>query len=206
MADRGERKGATPQGGARSRPDERRARLTGDLPGEQAFMAEFPGGDLLSVMATRALERVAGSINMGIAQVWREHGVSHAAGNALSVIEGVGRPMTPGEISEAMHTTSGSITSLIDTLVKKGLVHRMDHADDRRKVLVDITEAGQDLLDSALPSVVLLARDQQAGLTDAERRRLFDLLEKLHDSIAAVDLTNLPTGTRHRPDRLTREG
>ena len=204
MADRRDPKDATSRGGVRPRPGDGRARLTGNLPAEAAFAAEYPGGDLLSAMVTRALERVAASINSGIAQVWREHGISHAAGNALSVIEGAARPMTPGEISEAMHTTSGSITSLIDTLVKNGLVRRMEHADDRRKVLVDITETGQAVLDAALPSVVLRVTEMQAGLSEAERRRLFALIEKLHASIDSLELDTLPIGTRHRPGHLTR--
>jgi DNA-binding MarR family transcriptional regulator len=204
MADRADPMNATPGGGVQPRPGEGGTRLTGDLPAEAAFAAEYPGGDLFSAMLARALERVAASVNVGIAQVWRQHGLSHAAGNALAVIEGSARPMTPGEISAAMHTTSGSITSLIDTLVKRGLVRRMDHAEDRRKVLVEITEAGQALLDAALPSVVLRVRDLQAGLTEAERRQLFALIEKLHESIGTLDLSTVPVGTRHRPDRLTR--
>jgi DNA-binding MarR family transcriptional regulator len=122
----------------------------------------------------------------------------------LAVIEGNDRPMTAGEISAAMHTTSGSITSLIDTLVKRNLVRRMDDADDRRKVLVEITSAGQELLDEALPSVVLRVRDLLAGLSVADRRQMFALIEQLHSTIDRVDLTTVPVGTRRRPDRVSR--
>ena len=204
MADRTDPADVTRGGGVLPRSSERRTRLTGDLPAEEAFAAEYPGGDLLSAMLVRALERVAGSVNVGIAQVWRQYGLSHAAGNALAVIEGSARAMTPGEISAAMHTTSGSITSLIDTLAKRGLVRRAAHSEDLRKVLVEITEAGQALLDQALPSVVLRVRDLHAGLTEADRRQMFGLIEKLHDSMGTLDLSTVPAGTRHRPERLTR--
>jgi DNA-binding MarR family transcriptional regulator len=196
--------GATPAGGAPARPDPDRVRLTGELPGAEAFEAEYPGADLLSSMLARAIERLAETVSAAIAQVWRAHGLSHAAGNALAVIEGAGQAITPGEISDAMHVTSGSITSLLDTLEKRGLVQRASHAEDRRKVLVDITPEGQALLDAALPSIQLVARRLGAGITDADRRRLFALIEKLHTSIASIDPTELPTGTRHRPDRLSR--
>lgn len=193
------------RGGVRPRQDEKQARLVGDLPAEEAFAAEYPGGDLLAVQLARALEHLAGSVTTAVAQVWREHGLSHAAGQALAVIEGADRPLTPGEISAAMHITSGSMTSLIDTLVKNGLVRRTGHAEDRRKVLVEITPAGQACLDGALPSVVLRARDLQTGLTVAERRQLFELLGRWYDSLADIDLTTVPVGTRHRPERLTRD-
>lgn len=205
MAARRDPTNATRAGGVRPRPDEKQARLVGDLPAEAAFAAEYPGGDLLAVQLARALEHLAGSVSAAVAQVWREHGLSHAAGNALAVIEGADRPLTPGEISAAMHITSGSMTSLIDTLVKKGLVRRTEHADDRRKVLVEITSAGRTCLDEALPSVVLRARDLQTGLTKTERRQLFELLGRWYDSLGDVDLTTVPVGTRHRPARLTRD-
>jgi DNA-binding MarR family transcriptional regulator len=149
-------------------------------------------------MLVRAVERLSEAISASIAKVWRAHGISHAAGNALAVIEGAGRAMTPGEVSQAMHVTSGSITSLVDTLEKRGLVGRAS------KVLIDITPEGQALLDRALPSIQLVVGQLVAGLSDADRRRMFALVEKLHTSIVAADLIVIPTGTRHRPPRLSR--
>jgi DNA-binding MarR family transcriptional regulator len=196
--------GATPTGGARARPAPDRTRLTGDLPGAAAFAEEFPGADLMSAMLARSVERLAEAVSASVAKVWRAHGISHAAGNALAVIEGAGRAMTPGEVSDAMHVTSGSVTSLLDTLEKRGLVQRASHTEDRRKVLVDITREGQALLDSALPSIQLVIARIVAGLSDAERRRMFSLVEKLYASVTSTDLTEIPTGPRHRPDRLSR--
>jgi DNA-binding MarR family transcriptional regulator len=196
--------GATRSGGTPARPAADRVRLTGDLPGAAAFEQEYPGADLLSTMLVRAVERLSEAISASIAKVWRAHGISHAAGNALAVIEGAGRAMTPGEVSQAMHVTSGSITSLVDTLEKRGLVGRASHAEDRRKVLIDITPEGQALLDRALPSIQLVVGQLVAGLSDADRRRMFALVEKLHTSIVAADLIVIPTGTRHRPPRLSR--
>ncbi|MEI7547499.1 MAG: MarR family transcriptional regulator [Actinomycetota bacterium] len=173
----------------------------GLLPGEREFRQEFPGADLTSSMLARSAERFGTAVDAAVSAVWRAHGLSHAAGNALAVIEGAHGPTTPGAISAAMHITSGSITSLLDTLQKRALVERTSHADDRRKVSVVITDAGSVLLDEALPAIQLLVRTAFDGLTAQERTQLLGLIQKAFESVTALDLANIPSGTRHRPAR-----
>ena len=106
----------------------------------------------------------------------RQFGLSHAALNALAVIEGAGEPMLTGEVAARMHVTSGSVTSVLDNLEKKGFVVRSNDPSDRRRVLVDITPAAQAVLDAlavvqaglaALPAepVEPKPRRRPAGLT-----------------------------------------
>ncbi len=54
-------------------------------------------------------------------------------------------------IAERLLTTTGSMTSLLDTLEKRGLIRRLPHPDDRRKLLVDITPAAQRSSTSSYP-------------------------------------------------------
>jgi len=98
-----------------------------------------------------------------------------------------------------MHITSGSITSLTDTLERRGLVERSSSPDDRRKVLVSITPDGCDLLDEALPAIQLVVRRLLGGLSGAERSQLLELVLRAYDSVAGADLDNLPAGRRNRP-------
>lgn len=122
-----------------------------------------------------------------IGEVFAEYGLSHAAGNALAVIEGAGRPLTAGEIGAAVHITSGSITSLVDTLESKGLARRFADPDDRRKVLIDVTPEGEALLDEALPRVQVRARQLMDGLSPAEQRRFIALLERVAENARSLD-------------------
>ncbi len=164
-------------------------------------MKEFPGAELASSMLARSLERLGQAVATSVSAVWRQHGLSHAAGNALAVIEGAHGSVTPGEISASMHITSGSITSLLDTLEKKHLIRRDSHADDRRKVSVTITTAGTDLLDAALPAIQMLVKQAFSDFTASERAELLGLVAKAYTAVTALDLTDLPTGTRNRPPR-----
>jgi DNA-binding MarR family transcriptional regulator len=57
-----------------------------------------------------------------------------------------GRPFK--ELAEALACRRATITGIVDTLEKKGLVRRAVHPHDRRSTLAWLTEAGQRLLDS----------------------------------------------------------
>ena len=90
-----------------------------------AFEQEYPGASWLSAQVFRELEVVGGLAQALVASVARRHGLSHAALNALAVIEGNGRPMTAGAVGAHMHITSGTTTSVLDTLERNGYVERL---------------------------------------------------------------------------------
>ena len=113
------------------------------------------------------------------------------------MIEGAGVALEPSVVAERLLITTGSMTSLLDTLERRGLVVRKPHPDDRRKLLVDVTSEALTILDQILPS--LHQREKSiisSALTEVEQRRLLDLLARIQR--AAVDRTN------DEPDRAAR--
>lgn len=132
--------------------------------------------------------------------------VSPTAGMVLATVEGSGGALEPGVIAERLIVTSASVTSLIDTLEKRGLVQRRPHPDDRRKVLVELTDQGQDVLDRLLPGCHQTEREVLSVLTPEEQRRLLRLLTKVQrraTDIAAAPVPEL-NGPRQKPARLQR--
>ena len=122
-------------------------------PEADAFEYEYPGASWLASRAIRQLEVVGGQAEELVAMVARRYGLSHAALNALAVVEGAGGPMPTGEISARMHITTGTMTSVLDTLERNGYIKRIADPNDRRRVLVDITPDAQSVLDEMLPEV-----------------------------------------------------
>lgn len=125
---------------------------------------------------------------------------------ALAVIEGAGEPLEPSVIAERLIITSGSMTSMLDTLEKRGLVRRMPHPGDRRKLLVDVTDEAVSILDQLLPS--LHRRERQvvdAALTTDEQRTLLVLLAKVQRAGQAegADLV-VRRGVRRKPTKARR--
>ena len=134
----------------------------------------------------------------------RRYGLSHAALNALAVIEGEAQPMLTGEVAARMHITSGTVTSLLDNLERKGYVVRSSDRDDRRRVLVDITPAAQAVLDEALPAIQVLNTKIVERLSIEQQQALLDTLEEIRQAVLALpaDLPSAPP--RVRPEHLTR--
>jgi len=134
----------------------------------------------------------------------RQFGLSHAALNALAVIEGAGEPMLTGEVAARMHVTSGSVTSVLDNLEKKGFVVRSNDPTDRRRVLVDITPAAQAVLDELLPRIARNNDVLTAGLDDAQLQAVVDALAIVQAGVAGLPSEPPEPKPRRRPARLTR--
>ncbi len=128
----------------------------------------------------------------------RRHGLSPAARQALMVLDGRGGPMSPGAVAGLLLVTPASITSLFDTLERRGLVTRRPDPDDRRRVQVEVTEAGRVLVDQFVPEAVALSAAVMAGLTEPERSTLVRLLAKVQAAPADLDGDAIVSGARPR--------
>jgi DNA-binding MarR family transcriptional regulator len=143
-------------------------------------------------------------VESAIGAVCRRHGLSHAALNALAVIEGEGTPMLTGEVAARMHVTSGTVTSLLDNLERKKYVSRTSDPDDRRRVLVDITPAAQAVLDETLPEVQQVARLLFERVGVQRQQQLLDILDDIRRAAEGIPDELPPAEPRRRPKRLTR--
>jgi DNA-binding MarR family transcriptional regulator len=75
------------------------------------------------------------------------------------------------------------MTNRLDRLEKAGLIARGPHPEDRRGVIVQLTEKGRALIDEAVTAHVENEHQVLAGLTREEQDRLAELLEKLIRSV-----------------------
>ena len=169
-----------------------------------AFEMEFPGASWLSAQVFRNLEVVGGHAEALIASVARRHGLSHAALNALAVIEGNGAPMTAGAIGAHMHITGGTMTSVLDTLERNGYIRRLTDPDYRRRFLVDVTPEAQAVLNRLLPEVVQTTTVVMTGIDDTESLRVPGHPRSIRDAIAAAPDDLPPPTPRRTPRNLKR--
>ena len=174
---------------------------------EPDFDAEYPGADILStecaINLVRAGEMVVGEINR---RLKADFNLSSSAGIVLAIIDGAGGPVSPTDIAERATITSGSVTSMLDTLEKRGFITRIPHPTDRRRLLVALTDAGRDAVDTFLPGVYQLQKDLMAPLSRAERQQLLALVAKVQASARGIAARPAPPlgGVRNVPARLGR--
>lgn len=122
-----------------------------------------------------------------MAAVERRHGLSNAAAQTLAIIEGAGEALAPSVIADRLMITTGSMTSLLDTLERRGLVQRQPHPSDRRRLLVQLTHEGQALVDTFLPEIVAVQTELVAGMSEADRAAVVHLSERLAKAATTID-------------------
>src|SRR5690242_4034087 len=128
---------------------------------------------------------------MALARQMRRHRPDH--GVTLSQLEVLGEVSrtgvsTPAELAGRMHVRVQSLTDAINDLMSRGLVSRRPDPHDRRRQLVELTDAG----------TALLARDRaerDAWLHTQMRENLTDLEFGLLMLVAPV-LSKLAGGER----------
>jgi DNA-binding MarR family transcriptional regulator len=94
-------------------------------------------------------------------------------------MEGVSNPQTPAELAEKAGVARATMTGLVDTLERDGLVTRKHNSGDRRMMLIHLTPKGQATLEEMLPGHFKQMATQMAALTLPERKTLVQLLAKL---------------------------
>ena len=150
-------------------------------------MQEFPDlGE--SANATMLLLVRSGEAFLALAdRALRHHRLSRGGRQALAVLDGAGGPLSPTAIAERLLVTTASVTSLLDTLERRGLLERTADPDDRRRLLVALTEAGRVVVDQFLPEVVALQTAAMTNLSEPQRRQLSHLLGLVENGMATID-------------------
>lgn len=176
-----------------------------DRAARQAFETEFPGASASANAVVRALI-TASSLLLGVmAEVERRHGLSNAGAQTLAIIEGAGEPLAPSVIAERLMVTTGSMTSLLDTLERRHLVRRQAHPSDRRRLLVHLTDEGEALVDTFLPEIVAVQTALVAELSEADRAAAVQLSERLAAAARTIDVVHVAAQAKPRlkrtPDR-----
>jgi DNA-binding MarR family transcriptional regulator len=111
------------------------------------------------------------------------HGVSGSKLAILGWLYRSGAPITARELAHLERLQPQSLTRIIAELDEQGLISRAQDETDRRQILIEITQAGKDLLvHDAVRQDRWLAEIMAAKLTPAEREILSiagELLDKL---------------------------
>lgn len=117
-----------------------------------------------------------------VSQTALDHfGVNEGEGNVLAALRRSGPPyaLTPTELYRSLLLSSGAMTNRIDRLEEQGYVVRERDADDRRRILVRLTDSGRELIDRAMDAhVSALAAELETALGPDERDDLADLLRQ----------------------------
>jgi len=105
--------------------------------------------------------------------------LSASASQILTTLEGAGEPLPPYVIAKRLLVTTATMTTLLDTLERRGFVRRTPHPGDQRKLLIDITDAGREVVDALLPRIHAGNQEIFVVLAEEEREVFIRVLARL---------------------------
>jgi DNA-binding MarR family transcriptional regulator len=147
------------------------------------FLAEhdLPGVDL---EVEGIVERIQGLrrrfARMGD-ETLKEHGLGESEWKLLNHLRLAGEPFqrSPGKLAKRAELSTGAMTNRLDRMEESGLVRRLPDPEDRRGVLVELTEEGHRVWEQALGAQAAKESLIAAALDKEERRQLNVLLRGL---------------------------
>ncbi len=136
-----------------------------------------PLGTLLSILTSyEVLERYLEVELM-------RYGVSLIKFHIMSTLYKNGGEMTPSEIGQSVFRANNSITAVINTLEKQGVVRREPSMDDRRSVKVVITDKGWKEANRLSPIAQELSREALSCIDKEQIEVLVDIMRTIRESL-----------------------
>ncbi len=153
-----------------------------------AFETEWPGASRLATECVLNLWVLASQIEAASQPSVRDAGLgSMASFNVLTILHGAGEPLPPSVISERMMVTRGTMTGILDTLERRGLIRVTGHPADGRMRLVEITPPAFDKVIAYRKRVHAAERRLLAALPKTRQAGLLKAIARLQ--MAAAELT-----------------
>lgn len=103
--------------------------------------------------------------------------------NDMHVIEAVGieEPRNMSSVAKSLSVTVGTLTISVNNLVKKGYIHRVRSNEDRRVVLISLTDKGKKAFNHHKKFHEDMIQSLIAGLSEKEISTLVTALSNLKD-------------------------
>jgi DNA-binding MarR family transcriptional regulator len=144
------------------------------------FSEQYPGFDHSTIRMIAALSntyRILRSVMERAFSIYRITPQSMDVLFALYVMKG--RDCLLGEIGELLMVSPANITGLVEGLVKKGLVNRMEDPGDRRKRLTELTPRGIAFMETIIPASAGFMQEVFASVTPEDRQQLCRRLDQI---------------------------
>lgn len=107
------------------------------------------------------------SASRGAMGAWLDIDITMPQAKVLLTLLTDGR-LRMGELASALDASLPTVTGIVDRLVEKGLVRRLDDPHDRRVVLCELSEAGRRMIGGVWDMGLRRVRELLLHMTDEE--------------------------------------
>jgi len=147
---------------------------------EGGFEAAWPGADALATELAINLMVLSGQLQAFAEAECARHGVpSPAAFNVLTILHGAGEPLPPSVIAARMFVARPTMTGVVRSLARRGLVRVRQHPVDGRMSLVELTATGDQAVRLMRPELHAAEKHWMSCLTRQQQDQLRQILAAL---------------------------
>ena len=137
--------------------------------------------------AVLRLMRVGNDLQAAVGAHIQEHGISMARFDILAhLLRADDHQLTPSVLADRAGVTRATVTGLIDGLEKSLWVRREVHPNDRRSVIVELTEEGIAFLRGILPDHAEYITRMVRDIPDEDLLQLERTLARLEKNLEAL--------------------
>jgi DNA-binding MarR family transcriptional regulator len=137
------------------------------------------------LQVTARLSRVGPLLAKRQEEVFSRFGLNRGEVGALSALRIAGPPhrLSPTRLGRGLMLSSAGMTSRLDRLERRGFVRRLPDPDDRRGVIVELTDQGLEVVDAAVAAITISDRQLLERFDPEELAHLERLVRKLLGSL-----------------------
>lgn len=146
---------------------------------------EMPRVDTSPMEVVGRARRITLALRPEIEAVFARHGLDAGEFDVLGSLRRSGPPfrLRPTELYKVLMISSGGLTDRLARLEAQGLVRRIPSPEDRRSLMVELTDAGRAKAEAAIAEDMAVEKARLEVLTKDEQAQLAALLRKLALSI-----------------------
>jgi len=137
------------------------------------------GAPVQDIVLVRLIKHLSAQLGSHIGRIVRPIGLNEVGFRTLMMLYANAEGVHPSELSEASSETRTNTTRICDELERKGLLRRRPSVEDRRKVVLELTRRGENLIERVLPHVWRGLEHFSQALSAKEKKELERLMKKL---------------------------
>jgi DNA-binding MarR family transcriptional regulator len=158
-----------------------------DPPPFTAPLIELEGVEEVSACVFRAFINTLHLHRQLMRRALGGHGTHPGRGICLHLLAAHGE-RTQRDLAEAMHLSRPTVSRMLQTMEKAGLVERRPDESDQRLTLVELTAAGRSLENELRAVTASFVNETIGSLSEDDRRELARLLDELGASLRGAIL------------------
>jgi DNA-binding MarR family transcriptional regulator len=139
----------------------------------------LPELDTMPVELLGRINRISALSIQQLDRVLASSGVSRSEFDVLCALARSDRPLRASEVTAQTMLSGAATTKLTARLERIGLIRRQGLERDGRVVLLQLTDAGRDLVETEFPRCIDHDRELLAGLDEKEQAVLASLLRRI---------------------------